>query len=155
MKRLKIVSMLLVAVLVFGMTSFVENVRADEEEISVEETESSEAEESAEVEEFAEVEVAETEESVEAEESAEVEEPAETEDLDSEEVLPSTTILHSGSCGDNATFELDDQGVCTISGSGSIASSSFTGKSYSLSIKKVVIKEGIHYRKTKSFQKHF
>lgn len=46
----------------------------------------------------------------------------------------------SGSCGDNATFELSMDGTLTISGTGAIKRSAF---SHGGNIKKVIINEGI------------
>ena len=64
------------------------------------------------------------------------------------------TVIASGACGDDATWELDDQGTITISGTGYIGSSDTYGNhraypsdySYFLyrnQIKRVVINEGI------------
>ena len=65
--------------------------------------------------------------------------------------VKAATIIDSGSCGDNATYILDSDGVLTISGSGEITETSFadysgeTGSSYAYAdeIKKVVIRDGI------------
>lgn len=60
------------------------------------------------------------------------------------------TVVDSGSCGDNATYTLDSNGLLTISGSGEITGDAFRGSSYVSDryayadrIKKLVIENGI------------
>ena len=62
--------------------------------------------------------------------------------------LKAATIIDSGSCGENATYTLDSDGLLTISGSGKINDYAFTGAEWARyekveNIKKVVIEKGI------------
>jgi hypothetical protein len=59
-----------------------------------------------------------------------------------------STIIDEGSCGANATYTLDDEGLLTISGSGEIGDYAFCGVcespySYAKRIKAVIIEDGI------------
>ena len=60
---------------------------------------------------------------------------------------PSETIVASGTCGDNLTWKLDDEGTLTISGKGAMTewvnSDSAPWKTYSNTINKVVIQPGV------------
>ena len=63
---------------------------------------------------------------------------------------PSETIVASGTCGDNLTWKLDDEGTLTISGKGAMTewvnsnnSYSAPWKTYSNTINKVVIQPGV------------
>ena len=60
---------------------------------------------------------------------------------------PSETIVASGTCGDNLTWKLDDEGTLTISGKGTMTewvdSDSAPWKTYSNTINKVVIQPGV------------
>ena len=64
--------------------------------------------------------------------------------------VKAATIIDSGSCGDNATYTLDSDGVLTISGSGKISDYAFAYRiggapnyDYYLDIKKVIIEQGV------------
>ena len=60
---------------------------------------------------------------------------------------PSETIVASGTCGDNLTWKLDDEGTLTISGKGAMTEwvdiDSAPWKTYSNTINKVVIQPGV------------
>ena len=60
---------------------------------------------------------------------------------------PSETIVASGTCGDNLTWKLDDEGTLTISGKGAMTewvhSHSAPWETYSNTINKVVIQPGV------------
>ena len=60
---------------------------------------------------------------------------------------PSETIVASGTCGDNLTWKLDDEGTLTISGKGAMTewvnSDSAPWKTHSNTINKVVIQPGV------------
>ncbi len=60
---------------------------------------------------------------------------------------PSETIVASGTCGDNLTWKLDDEGTLTISGKGAMTewvnSDAAPWKTYSNTINKVVIQPGV------------
>ena len=65
--------------------------------------------------------------------------------------VKAATIIDSGSCGENATYTLDSDGVLTISGSGEISDSAFAAAYYNASkayenvekIETVIIGDGI------------
>ena len=62
--------------------------------------------------------------------------------------VKAATIIDSGSCGDNATYTLDSDGVLTISGSGEIAENAFRNwvypsYTYASKIETVTIQQGI------------
>ena len=54
-----------------------------------------------------------------------------------------TSIVDSGKCGDNVTWELDDAGVLTISGTGDMYNENVPWYSVRHTIKKIVISDGI------------
>jgi hypothetical protein len=62
--------------------------------------------------------------------------------------VKASTIIDEGSCGDNAAYTLDDEGLLTISGTGKIRDYAFCGVcespySYAKRIKDVIIEDGI------------
>ena len=68
-------------------------------------------------------------------------------------------VVDSGSCGNNATYTLDSNGLLTISGSGEIAGDAFRGSSYISNryaytdkIKKLVIENGITVIGSEAFE---
>ena len=63
-----------------------------------------------------------------------------------QEIIPATGIVNSGTCGENLTWVLDDEGTLTISGTGEMTNWGWGGASWytdSDSIQTVVIEEGI------------
>ncbi len=81
--------------------------------------------------------------------SVEEVEEAEAEDGIAVVSADSSTVLYSGTCGDNLTWQLDNTGVLTISGSGVMdgyslsALDSIPWYSYLASIKSLVVKSGV------------
>ena len=68
-------------------------------------------------------------------------------EIESVETNASASIVHSGSCGENLTWELDDQGILTIYGTGRMEDFGYNNESgwseYPYTIKKVIIQEGV------------
>lgn len=58
-------------------------------------------------------------------------------------ISPRAALVASGTCGDGVTWSLDDEGLLTVSGSGSITSFPWQAANYKRSIKYVQINNGV------------